>query len=159
MNRRVAIAGLGSCVTGLLAGCLGDGFGSTRNTPRLVGLEAGNWHPAPQRLHVRIETETGVLYETHVQLPGGDPTEYERPPAELDGYPSALPPSATLVTWVENASRDDAQTLALGDRRTECLGVEIDICPTCATQKGEADITAPSVPDTLIKHTANCQYG
>jgi hypothetical protein len=122
----------------------------------LVGLEAGNWHPDPQRLNVLIESDDKTLYEKHVQFPGGNPSEYDRPPAELEGYPSELPPSATLVTWVQKASRAEAQTLAFGDRDSECIGVEIDICPQCSQQKGQEEISVPVIPDTLIKSTNRC---
>ena len=159
MQRRALIAGIGGSLTGATAGCLGTVLGGDTSVPRLVGLEAGNWHPAPQTLHVRIESDADILYEEHVDFPGGDPTNYDRPHASLDGHPSDLPPSATLVTWVEPASRDQARTLAFGDRSTECIGIEIDICPTCGNQLGQGDISAPDVPDTLIKRTASCDYG
>jgi hypothetical protein len=159
MKRRAAVAGIGTCVTGLLAGCLGNPLDSTTDVPRLVGLVAGNWHPEPQTLNVFIESGDDILYETQIQLPGGDPSAYDRPSATRDGHPSELPPSATLVTWVEKASRDDAATLDFGGRNTDCIGIEIDICPTCGKQKGQADITVPDVPDTLIKYTSSCQYG
>lgn len=158
MKRRAALAGVGAAVTALVAGCLGNPLGDTNsNVPRLVGLEVGNWHPEPQTLNVLIEGDE-VLYETQVQLPGGNPSEYDRPPETLDGHPSELRPSATLLTWVETASRDDAQTLDFGGRSTDCIGVEIDICPVCSNQKGQIEITAPAVPDTLIKYTNNCRY-
>jgi hypothetical protein len=159
MDRRAVLAGAGACTTGVLAGCLGSLLGdTTSDAPRLVGLEAGNWHPDPQTLTVLIESDDDVLYETRVQLPGGDPSDYERRPEVLEGYPSEVPPSATLVTWVEDASRDDGRTLDFGARDTECIGVEIDICPECSEQKGQEEITVPEIPDTLIKYTANCGY-
>lgn len=159
MHRRVVLTGLASCLTGVLSGCL-ESFldDESRDVPRFVGLEAGNWHPDPQTLNILIESDDEILYETQVHLRGGNPSKYERPPKELDGYPSDLPASATLVTWVENASRDDARTLDFGGRSTECILVEIDICPKCASQKGQEDITVPEVPDTLIKQSSNCRY-
>jgi len=158
VKRRAALAGVGASVTLLTAGCLGNPLGGTASAgPRLVGLEVGNWHPEPQMLNVRIESDE-VLYDTQVQLPGGNPSDYDRPPETLDGHPSELPPSATLLTWVAAASREDAQTLDFGRRSTDCIGVEIDICPVCSSQKGQEEVTAPDVPNTLIKSTTNCRY-
>ena len=159
MNRRAAIAGIGSCLSGLFAGCLGNPFERTGDVPRLVGLIAGNWHPDPQTLNVLIEAEDDILFETQVQLPGGNPSEYDRPSEDLEGYPSELPPSATLVTWVDKASRDDARRLHIGDQSTDCIGIELEICPQCGSQKGQEEITVPEVPDILILSTSNCQYG
>lgn len=159
MNRRAVLAGAGACVTGLVAGCTGNPLGDPNATvPRLVGLEVGNWHPDPQTVTVRIETDDDVLFDRQVQLPGGDPSEYSRPPETLEGHPSELPPSATLLAWVADTTRDEAATLHFGERNTDCIGVEIDVCPTCSEQKGQEDITVPDTPDTLIKYTASCSY-
>lgn len=159
MNRRTALAGVGTCVTGLFAGCLGDqlAFGDSA-VPRLVGMVVGNWHPDPQSLNVLIEGNDEALYEQQVQLPGGDPSEYDRPPETLEGHPSELPPSATLLTWVDGTSREEANTLNFGERSTDCIGVEIEICPVCEGQKGQEDISVPEVPETLILSTSSCDY-
>ncbi|MGM0604108.1 MAG: hypothetical protein ACQETB_00395 [Halobacteriota archaeon] len=156
MNRRGVLTLVGTGGSGVLAGCLGEGL--FQDAPRLIGLQVGNWHPDPQTVHVRIESDAEVQYERQVQLPGGDPTAYDRPAKSLDGYPTELRRSTTLSTWVEGTPREEAATLAIGDRSTDCIGVEIDVCPDCGAQKGHPELTVPATPDTLIKHTANCRY-
>lgn len=158
MKRRAVLAGIGTSVGGLIAGCLGNPLGDGEEVPQLVGIEAGNWHPDPQTLNVLIESDDETLYETQVQLPGGDPSEYDRPPERLDGHPSELPASATLVTRVDKASREDAETLDFGERTTECIGIQIDICSECESQKGQEEITAPDVPDILLLRTSSCMF-
>ena len=146
-------------MAGTLGGCLGAPLDRPGDSPRLVGLVAGNWHPDPHTLNVLIESDHSTLYDTQVQFPGGDPSDYDRPSETLAGYPTRLPPSATLVTWVEGTPRGDAETIDFGRRSTDCIGIEIDICPECGRQKGQEEITVPDTPDILVKHTASCQFG
>jgi len=79
---------------------------------------------------------------------------YER----VDGHPSELPRTATLVTWVDKASRDDAETVDFGERSTDCIGIQIEICSECESQKGQEEITTPDVPDILVLSTSSCTY-
>jgi hypothetical protein len=160
MKRRTALAGVGVGFTGMIAGCFGsfsDDGGS--DPPRLVGLQVGNWHPEPQTLNVHIEADDDRLYENQVRLAGGDSSEYDRPSRNLEDHPSDLPPSAVLSTWLNTSSKDYAYTLDLGNHSyEECVGVQLDICPECESQKGQADVTAPADPGILILTTSSCSY-
>jgi len=158
VSRRKALAALGGFSVGSTAGCLGNPFDEPSSAPQLVGIVVGNWHPDPQVLNLRIENDDGTLFEQRVPLPPGDPSEYRRPAETLSEHPSELPPSAMLVTWVDQSQRNDAATLDFGERTTDCIGVDVGICPVCDEQKGQEEITAPDIPDTLIKTTSNCTY-
>lgn len=159
MNRRALLASAGAGVAGLSAGCLGGWTDAGSDPPRLVGLQVGNWHPEPQTLNVHIRADEEVLYENRIQLPGGDPSAYDRPSRNLEDHPSELPASATLSTWLESQSRDRANTVDLGDHPyEECIGVQIDVCPDCERQKGQAEVTAPDTPGLLVLSTSSCSY-
>lgn len=157
-SRRGMLAALGSLASGSTAGCLDNPLQDPPEVPQIVGIVVGNWHPDPQTLNVRIESDDETLFDRRVPLPGGDPSEYRRPAETLSGYPSDVPPSATLFTWVDDSSKDDASTFDFVDQRTDCVGVDVGICSACDEQKGQNEITAPDTPDTLIKTTSDCTY-
>ena len=160
MKRRTALAGVGTGVSGLIAGCLGNfpaAFGSA--SPRLVGLQVGNWHPEPQTLNVQIEADDDRLYETEVRLAGGNPSEYDRPSRNLDDHPSELPRSAVLSTWLNTTAEAEATTLDLGNHAYEdCIGVQIEICAKCERQKGQQNVAVPPKPAVQILTTSSCSY-
>ena len=161
MDRRRFLALSGVVASGALGGCLENTLdGSDGDVPELVGLGIANWHPEPQTVAIRIQTTEDTLYERRIQLSGGDPSANAPAWSVPEDHPTELAPSATLETWVEGASDDERNTLAL-DREnyhSECIGVEIAVCPECSRQKGQAEITAPDIPETLIKYTASCNY-
>lgn len=159
MNRRSALLAVGTGASCLSAGCLsGLPTLSEPDMPRLSGIRALNWHTEPQVLNVRIETDTDVLYDKAVQLPGGNPTEYYTPGRDLEDHPSELPPSV-LYTWTDAGSRERAAEFDFGDTSyDDCVGLELDICPECAKQKGETELSLPASPDVRILSTSDCTF-
>lgn len=159
MNRRAALAAAGSGVGGLLGGCLTalPPLGEP-DPPRLTGLRALNWHTEAQVLTVRIESDEDVVYDETLRLPAGDPTTYYTPGRDPGNHPTDLPPSV-LYAWTDSGSKDAAATFDFGETPyDECVGLQLEICPVCASQKGAAEPTIPASPDVQILSTSNCSF-